>query len=139
MSFSFKDLWHRPVILKTLTVSGEEILAMAPVKSDGSNDAPMSAIAYGGSGATATNIPSAASDALLKAANASRVGLVISNDSTAILYVLLGTGVASATNYTYALPAKGTVAVSQVISGYTGMVRGIWGSANGFAMVTEIS
>lgn len=139
MSITIQTIDHLPVVLKTVLASGEHSLAMAPVKADGSLDAPMSAIAYGGSGATATNVPSSAADGLLKAANASRVGLVISNDSTAILYVLLGTGTASATNYTYALPAKGTVAVSQVISGYTGMVRGIWGSANGFAMVTEIS
>lgn len=96
-------------------------------------------VAFGGSAASVTNITSAAANTLLKAANAARVGLIIANDSTAILYILLGTGTASATNYSFALPAKGTVAADRTITGYTGEVRGFWASANGNGLVTEIS
>lgn len=87
---------------------------------------------------TTTPVAGAAATTLLKAANTSRKGLIIANDSTSILYVLLGTGTASATNYTFAIAAKATVAADRTITGYTGAVQGIWSAANGFAYVSEL-
>ena len=62
--------------------------------------------------------------------------LLIWNDSTAVLFVNLVTTVSSATNYTVQIAAQGTYTVP---STWTGMVRGIWAAANGFARVTELS
>jgi hypothetical protein len=74
------------------------------------------------------------------AANANRLGATISNDSTAILYLLLGTGTASATNYTVALDQKGSVAAYfEVPFDFTGIITGIWASATGSARVTEFT
>lgn len=46
--------------------------------------------------------------AVLLAQNLSRVGWQIQNISTTVIFVLYGAGTASATNYTFALPACGT-------------------------------
>lgn len=87
---------------------------------------------------TASSVASSATSVPLLAANTARKHATIANDSTAILYILFGAGTASTTNYSVALDAKGTVpGVASVPSGYTGVVNGIWASANGFARVTE--
>lgn len=90
------------------------------------------------SGAT-VSVASSATAVTLKAANTSRIAVTIANDSTAILYILLGTGTVSTSLYTYALPAKATVASDRTISGFTGAITGIWASANGAALVTELT
>lgn len=89
-------------------------------------------------GAT-TTVASSATPVTLKAANANRKGLVVNNDSTSILYVLLGSGTVSATNFTYALAAKGTVPSNLIINGFSGLVTGVWSAANGSAYVTELT
>jgi hypothetical protein len=87
---------------------------------------------------TTSSVASSATSVPLLAANASRKGGQIANDSTAILYILFGAGTASTTNYSVAIDAKGTVpGVAAIPAGYTGVVNGIWASANGFARVTE--
>lgn len=94
---------------------------------------------FGGANAAVVSIPSATGATTLRSANAGRLGLTIANDSTAILYVLFGNGTPSATNYTLMIPAKGTTPTDRNISGFTGLVQGAWATANGFAMVTEVS
>lgn len=89
-------------------------------------------------GAT-TSVASSATPVPIKAANTARRGIVISNDSTAILYVLLGAGTVSSSFYTYAIAAKATVAPSLNITGYKGIITGVWASANGAALVTELT
>lgn len=101
--------------------------------------ARLGSVAFGGATPTVTSVASATGATTLKAANANRVGLIIANDSTAILYVLFGAGTPSATNYSIQIPAKGTTPTDRPITGYTGLVQGAWASANGFAMVTEVS
>lgn len=91
------------------------------------------------SNGTTVVVTSVATVATLKAANTARKAITVANDSTSILYILLGAGTVSATNYTFALSAKGTVAASLMISDYTGIITGIWASANGFATVTELT
>jgi len=96
-------------------------------------------------GSNVTVVVSSASAVALLAANplrrkdASGPSVVISNASTAILYILLGDGSGgevSATRYTYQIASNG---VPQEIWGYTGQIRGIWASANGQATVTELT
>lgn len=84
----------------------------------------------------ASSVASVAADATLLAANQNRVGATIFNDSSAVLYVLLAAGAASANNFTNKLAAG---AYYELPADYTGIVKGFWASANGFARVTEFS
>src|SRR5260221_469339 len=85
---------------------------------------------------TVTQITSAAADTSLLAANANKKGTLFFNDSTAILYLLYGTGAASTTNYSVQIPAKGYF---EDPFHYTGGFHGIWSAANGFVYCTEVS
>lgn len=86
-----------------------------------------------------TSVASAITDTMLLAANVDRLGGTITNESTAILYIKLGTG-AAVTSYWKALGPTATVGPSVDLPlGYTGQVDGIWATANGFARVTELS
>lgn len=87
------------------------------------------------SAATTANVASAATTVTLQAANTSRLGLTIHNDSTQTLYVKLGSG-ATATSYTVEMAAG---AYFEMPYGYTGIVTGIWASANGSARMTELT
>lgn len=82
-----------------------------------------------------TSVSASATSVTLKAANTARKGLIIFNDSQAILFVKLG-ATASSTSYTYALFNADSV---EIPFGYTGIVDGIWTSATGAARVTEIT
>lgn len=87
-----------------------------------------------------TNVTAANADTAITAANASRRMLIVSNDSTAKLYLLIdtsGAGAASATNFTYVLGPGATFEMPTPIS--TARVRGFWSAANGSAGVTDIS
>jgi len=90
---------------------------------------------------TRTDVASAAADTAILAANANRLpGSTIANDSTSVLYLLLGAGTASATNFTVAIDGKTSVpGVYFLPDGWTGAVRGFWPVANGSARVTELS
>ncbi len=88
------------------------------------------------SSSSVTQVASSASSVTLKASNASRRGLSIFNDSTQTLYLKLG-ATASTTSYTVQVPSQGFYELPQVV--YTGVIDGIWASANGNAYVTEIS
>lgn len=91
--------------------------------------------------ATLVNVPGSASSVTLIAANAARRGWVITNDSTQLLFVKLGTP-ASTTSYTYVIPAA---TATQIFSleqpyglSYQGDITGIMPSANGNARTTEL-
>jgi hypothetical protein len=95
-----------------------------------------------GSHATTTQVASANADTALAAANTKREKVCIQNASTAILYLLLGSGTASATNFTIALSATSTTDQSdyyEIGPEYTGAIKGFWASANGYAYVTVLS
>lgn len=65
-----------------------------------------------------------------------RHGFAIYNDSTAVLYLLLGDGTASATNYTLQVAASGYY---EGPWSWDGAVQGIWAAAGaGAARVTEM-
>lgn len=90
---------------------------------------------------TLTTVASSTASVTLVAANNNRKTLIILNDSTANLYIALNASAASTTNYSLLLGAKvGDTPSSLVLNGadYSGEIRGIWTTANGFARITEI-
>lgn len=84
-----------------------------------------------------TSVASSASAVTILAANTRRKGASIANTSTAILYLLLSTGTATATTSHTVQMAANTY--FEVPYGYTGVISGIWASANGSANVTEFT
>jgi len=87
--------------------------------------------------ATTTQVADSASSVQILAANTSRLGATIFNDSTAALYVKMGT-TASATDYTIRLIQY---EYFKVPFGYTGRIDGIWASdpGDGAARITEFT
>lgn len=85
--------------------------------------------------ATVTQIGDAVTSTQLAAANAARVGLIVSNESTSTMYLKYGTA-ASSTSFTVKLGSGEIFEMDRPI--YTGAVHGIWASdAGGFAYVTD--
>lgn len=116
-----------------LTVEGATDGVPLPVSGGGN----VTAAAVG----TLSNVAGSASSVTLLAANTARLGFVIVNDSTAILYIKFGT-TASATSFTYELPgnASGVYTLESAARfNYTGVITGIWASATGTARVTEMT
>ena len=87
--------------------------------------------------AAVTSVASSATVVTLLAANPARLGLVIYNDSTAALHVKFGTA-ASTSSFTVQMATE-TVYTLPDNPIYTGIVTGIWASANGFALITELT
>ena len=90
---------------------------------------------------TLANVASSATSDTLLAANNNRKTAIIINDSTSDLYITLNASAASTTNYSLFLVAKvGNTPSFLAINGddYSGEIRGIWSSANGFARITEV-
>lgn len=85
---------------------------------------------------TQSTVNSANSSTTLLAANTARSGFTIVNTDANALKVLLGSGTASATNYTFEI----SPGVSRSVTGYSGIVKGIWDAdGSGAAIITEIS
>lgn len=84
-----------------------------------------------------TGVLSSATDVVVLVANTSRKGVIIYNDSTAVLYLMLATGTSSATSYSIQVPAGGNFTLNP--GEYTGIIKGTWASVNGSARVTEFS
>lgn len=87
--------------------------------------------------ASSTNFQSIASSTTavtLLEDNRERLGASIYNDSTAVLFLLLGVGTPSSTVYSVQLPAD---AYFEVPYNFTGKISGVWESVNGSAKVTE--
>jgi hypothetical protein len=87
--------------------------------------------------ASVASVASSATVVTLKEANGNREGLMIFNDSTQILYVKYGTG-ATSSDFSYKLTA-GQYHEMQAGCLYSGKITGIWASANGAALVTELT
>ncbi len=87
----------------------------------------------GSQSATAANVNSSASSVTLFAAVGNAKGRTVYNDSAAVLYLKFG-ATASTTSYTVQLPAGAYYEFPQPC--YSGVVDGIWASANGAARVT---
>jgi hypothetical protein len=106
------------------------------VQYSGSNPIPVKEVRA----ATGTNssVADNAASVTILASNTSRLGATVYNDSSATLYLLLGSTAASTTNYTCKIVASGYY---EVPFGYTGQLTGIWASdpGDGAARVTEIT
>lgn len=87
---------------------------------------------------TQSRVSGAASATSILSANASRKRMIIVNESTAIAYLLIGTGTVSATNYTYQLNPYDQYETS-IQNEWQGAVYAIWSSATGFMQITEMS
>jgi len=83
--------------------------------------------------AVLTNVASSTSSGVLFYANTKNAVRVITNDSSATLYVCLSFTAASTTNYTYKVAPGAAI----TIENYGGPISGIWDAANGFARCTE--
>jgi hypothetical protein len=83
---------------------------------------------------TQASVAASATSVALLAANAARVGATVFNDSTATLYLKLGT-TASTSSYTAQMPQN---SYYETPFGYTGAIDGVWGSATGNARITEL-
>lgn len=101
----------------------------AAVTSDGSQ-----AVTPKSTTATPTSVAGSATSVQLLAANTARKGVTIYNDSTAILYLKLGT-TASTTSYNLQMVA---LSYYELPFGYTGRIDGIWASAAGNARISEL-
>lgn len=89
---------------------------------------------------TTTSVPSSATSVTIAAANASRKGLWVANDSTAILRLSFSTPATSA-NAFVVIPAGGFFSLESTVDGKvpTGVIYGIWASANGTGQITELA
>jgi hypothetical protein len=84
--------------------------------------------------ATLANVASSATNVTLFASNAAAKGRMIHNDSTAVLYVKFG-ATATSSSYTVKMASDSYYEFPEPV--YTGIVDGIWASANGAARCTE--
>lgn len=87
-----------------------------------------------------TNVAGSASSVTILAANNDRKGAIVTNDSSAVLYLKFGS-LASTTSYTVTVAgsAAAPFASYEVPFGYVGVLTGLWASATGNARVTEIT
>jgi hypothetical protein len=82
-----------------------------------------------------TSVAAAVADTVLLAFNILRLGGTVFNDSTAIMYLKLGTG-ASTTSYTTQVARNGYY---EIPFGYIGPMNAYWTAATGNARVTELT
>ena len=81
-----------------------------------------------------TSVASGTTSVLLAAPHAERRNLIIENSDANTLYVLLGSGTASSSNFSFSLAQNANAHVP----GYTGEVNGVWSAdGSGAAKVTE--
>jgi hypothetical protein len=81
-----------------------------------------------------TSVSALVADTPILAADSTRIGATIFNESTAVCYVGYGTTAVSLTSYSVQVPAGGYLEVpSQFVQC---AIRGYWAAANGAARVT---
>lgn len=111
-------------------VNGVTILAGAGPTGTGAQRVTVGNVAA----ATLANVASSATSVTLLASTAARMGATFYNDSTAILYLKFG-ATASSTSYTIQMAAASYYELPQPC--YSGIIDGIWASANGNCRVTS--
>ena len=115
----------------TTPVTGTFFQATQPV----SIAATVTTADAGNSTSVVSSVSASITTVTLKAANSARKGLAVNNDSTSILYLKLG-ATASSTSYTVKMAAN---SYFELPYNYTGTVDGIWVTATGAALITEVS
>jgi hypothetical protein len=88
---------------------------------------------------TVAGVTSSATSVTILAANSARLGAIITNSSTSILYLRYSATAAAVSSGNYTVSVAVTLGTHEVYAGYTGTITGIWATANGFCNVTEIS
>lgn len=88
--------------------------------------------------AARTSVTADDSDTMILAANALRRTFTVYNESTAVLYLALGSVAASLTDYTAQVP-PGAYYEPPAGARVTCEVRGIWAAVDGSARVTEMT
>lgn len=88
------------------------------------------------SSSSITSVSSSASNITLLTSTATRKMATVYNDSSATLYLKFG-ATSSTSSYTLQIPASGYFEFPLPV--YTGVVDGIWASANGNARITELT
>lgn len=86
---------------------------------------------------TVASVNSSGTNVTVLAASAARLGAFFFNDSTAVLYLKLG-ATATTSSYTVQIPAGGFYELPSTPI-YTGIIDGIWASANGAVRVTSLA
>lgn len=86
--------------------------------------------------ATRSNVTAATADTQVLAANTSRTGVLIFNDSTATMYLAYGSTAASTTSYSVQIGAGAYWEMPKPV--YTGVLKAVWEAENGAARVTEL-
>ena len=115
------------------TVGSSEALDVALVDSSGVQITNFDVTLDEGSSAAVTSVGDTTASTTLKAANSSRKEIEFYNTSTAILYLLKGTGTASSTNFTVQLSQS-----DYYSSKSKAAFQGVWASdAGGLVLVTE--
>lgn len=84
---------------------------------------------------TTASVPAATTVTTLLAANPTRRGMTLYNDSTAKLFLKAGSA-ASLSDFTIEIVAGGYY---ELPFGYTGIVTGLWDAVNGAARITEFT
>ena len=124
------------VILSEYTPVGDRLPVFGPLTDVELRTSPVTILQDRPDTGNVDQVASSATNVTLMAANADRLGLTIHNSSTQILYVKFG-ATASATSYSVKIAADGFYELKHPV--YTGIVDGIWVSADGNAYVTELT
>lgn len=122
---------------EVLLNAGQQVMAASLPVVLASDQPALSVASVSSATATLANVASSATSVTLLASNANRKNAVFFNDSTAVLYLKFG-ATASTSSYTVQIAANGyyELPVGKI---YTGIIDGIWASANGNARVTELT
>lgn len=86
---------------------------------------------------TQSSVALTAADQQVLAANSSRKGFLIENDSSTTVYLLIGSGTASATLKSFTMQAGDVYEPPNWLAGYTGAIRCLSAAATGSLRVTE--
>lgn len=143
--------WPAGVTAYAATIGTPDVLAIVTL-TDGLPVQPMTGASWavtvtsgslttteaGAGTGTRTQVADNASDVSLLAANASRKGATVFNDSSALLYLGLGTTAVTTSNYTAKVFPGGYF---EAPYRFTGEIRGIWATDpnDGGAKVTELT
>ncbi len=117
---------------------GQKAMAASLAVTIASDQSALSVTPTAASTATTSSVADQDTNINLLASNSSRKGAMVFNESTAVLYLKLGT-TASLTSYTVQIQSNGYYELPGPIV-YTGNIDGIWASnASGNARITELT
>lgn len=112
---------------------GQKVSASSLAVVIASDQSPVSVVPVASATGNLTSVAASATTVVVLASNAARKGAMITNDSTAILYLAFA-ATSSITAFSLKLFPNSAYITDTL---YTGVISGIWSSANGSARVTE--